>query len=62
MDKISRFRRVHRNLAYTAITRAKTSLSIYHDAALPGYLEAGLIAARGGVIQKPKLTDLFRKA
>ncbi len=31
-----------RRLVYTAITRAKTSLSIYHQRALPGYLEKGL--------------------
>jgi hypothetical protein len=43
------------------VTRAKTSLSIYHEEALPGYLEKGLLAAEGKVIEPPKLADLFKK-
>jgi superfamily I DNA/RNA helicase len=35
-----------RNMAFTAVTRAKTSLSIYHCSDLPGYLEAALAALR----------------
>lgn len=31
-----------RNLAYTAVTRAKTSLEVYHSAPLPGYLDSAL--------------------
>jgi superfamily I DNA/RNA helicase len=33
-----------RNLAFTAITRAKTTVSVYHTANLPGYLEDALHA------------------
>lgn len=33
-----------RNMVYTAITRAKTSLSLYCSAAIPGYLEKALKA------------------
>ncbi len=36
---------LQRNLAFTAVTRAKTSLSVYHSGALPGYLETALTAA-----------------
>jgi superfamily I DNA/RNA helicase len=60
MDKISKFR-LQRNIAYTAVTRAKTSLAIYHEDSLPGYVETGLVAARGGVIEAPPLDKLFRK-
>ncbi len=34
---------LNRNMAYTAVTRAKTSLSLYHSGTLPGYLEQGLV-------------------
>lgn len=33
---------LNRNMAFTGITRAKTSLSIYYSADLPGYLESAL--------------------
>jgi superfamily I DNA/RNA helicase len=46
-------------LAYTAVTRAKTSLSLYHNGAIPGYLERGLVALNGAPIQPPRLSDLF---
>jgi superfamily I DNA/RNA helicase len=32
----------HRHVAYMAVTRAKTSLSIYHSGDLPGPLDAAL--------------------
>lgn len=35
-----------KRLAYTGVTRAKTSLVIYHDAALPRYFDAALNAIR----------------
>jgi hypothetical protein len=61
MDKVVKFRANQRNITYTAVTRAKTSLTIYHDGALPGYLESGLRAAQGKLISAPKLGDLFKK-
>lgn len=61
MDKISKFRQAQRNLAYTAVTRAKTSLAIYHDGTLPGYLENGIKAASNEVVSPPNLADLFKR-
>jgi superfamily I DNA/RNA helicase len=49
---------LNRNIAYTAVTRAKTSLSIYHSKPLPGYLESALSAVRGPV-KIAKLEELF---
>lgn len=34
---------LNRNMTYTAVTRTKTSLSIYRAASLPGYLEQALV-------------------
>jgi superfamily I DNA/RNA helicase len=47
---------LNRNIAYTAVTRAKTSLSIYNTAPLPAYLDSALNVirppiARAGVEQ-----------
>jgi superfamily I DNA/RNA helicase len=61
MDKVAKFRQKQRNMTYTAVTRAKTSLTIYHAGPLPGYLEKGLEGAKGTIIQPPKLSDLFKK-
>ncbi|MBM4033033.1 MAG: RNA helicase [Planctomycetes bacterium] len=51
--------RHQRNMAYTAVTRAKTSLSIYYSDDIPGYLEAAL-----NVLEPPRdlprLRDVFR--
>lgn len=44
MDMISRFRDVQKNLAFTGVTRAKTSLRIYYNKSIPGYLEKGILA------------------
>lgn len=41
---IQSFPRNHRRIAYTAVTRAKTSLAVYHEGALIGSLENGLAA------------------
>lgn len=46
-------------LAFTAVTRAKTSLTIYHSSALPGFLERGIAAARDLPPAPPTLEDLF---
>jgi ATP-dependent exoDNAse (exonuclease V) alpha subunit len=45
-------------LCYTAVTRCKTSLSIYHEASLPGYLEKGIAACQPPA-KEPNLEDLF---
>lgn len=49
---------VQRNVAYTAVTRAKTSLSIYHEANLPPFLEAA-VAQVSGPAKKARLSDVF---
>lgn len=46
-------------LAFTATTRAKTSLAFYHDGGLPGYLERGIAASDDTPTPLPKLEDLF---
>lgn len=43
-DGIGRFPRHRTRIAYTAVTRAKTTLSIYHERALIGRLQDGLAA------------------
>lgn len=62
VDTITRHRQTHPRLAYTAVTRAKTSLSIYHGGAIPAYMERGLVAVRGVPVQAPSLSELFGKA
>jgi superfamily I DNA and RNA helicase len=47
-----------RNVAYTAATRAKTSLSIHYTGALPDFIE-GALAAVGPLPQLPGIADLF---
>ncbi|MDP3194335.1 AAA family ATPase [Tabrizicola sp.] len=49
---------LQKKLAYTAVTRCKTSLCVYHDGDLPGYLENGLQACSGPA-KEPKLDELF---
>lgn len=49
-----------RNIAFTAITRTKTSLSIYHIDNLPGYLEQAIVNMQRPP-QMPELEDLFNK-
>lgn len=58
MDFVKKFR-LQKRMCYTAVTRCKTSLSIYHDEALPGYLEKGLQACLAPPV-KPSLDDLFK--
>lgn len=45
-----------REVAFTAITRAKTSLTIYHTAPLPGFLDSAVASPPTAL---PKLGDLF---
>ena len=47
-----------RNAAFTAVTRAKTNLSVYHTGTLPGYFEQALQAAQPPK-QPAKLPDVF---
>lgn len=58
MESLSRLGPNQKRIAYTAITRAKTSLSIYHSGTIPGYLEQARVAVQAPV-PKPALEDLF---
>lgn len=49
---------LNRNIAYMAVTRAKTSLTIYHSKPLPPYLESALTVVKGPVKQAG-LEELF---
>lgn len=48
------FREEQKRLAYTGVTRAKTSLVVYHDGQLPPYFDAALNLAR----PRPAETDI----
>jgi len=48
-----------RRVAYTAVTRAKTSLSIYHDGRIPPFLHSAAIAGQEPV-EQASLEDLFK--
>ena len=47
-----------RNMAYTAVTRAKTSLSLYYSDDIPGYLEQALMSIQASP-DLPKIKQLF---
>jgi superfamily I DNA and RNA helicase len=49
---------LNRNIAYMAVTRAKTSLALYFSKELPGYIDSALSVIRPGVPQA-KLNQLF---
>lgn len=49
---------LQKKMAYTAVTRCKTSLAVYHQNDLPGYFENGLQACSGPT-KEPNLEDLF---
>lgn len=57
-DKLKKFP-AQRNLTYTAVTRTKTSLSVYHDESLAGYFEKGLSACQLSKPPAPSLDELF---
>ena len=59
-DFLANFAKNQRNLAYTAVTRAKTSLSIYYERNIPGYLRKGISSIDGHEPELPKLDDLFK--
>ncbi|WP_292529932.1 ATP-binding domain-containing protein [Methylocystis sp.] len=48
-----------KRLAYTAVTRAKTALSVYHDAHLPGYLDAAVQKFRQAPAERPGIGAAF---
>ena len=47
-----------KKMAFTAATRAKTSLNIYNHEALPGYLEMGLLNVQP-IHLEPTIESLF---
>lgn len=49
---------LQRNMAYTAVTRAKTSLSLYYSDDIPGFLEKALTVLQP-LPDLPKLKDVF---
>jgi superfamily I DNA and RNA helicase len=57
-DKLKKFR-TQKNLTYTAVTRAKTTLVVYHNVGLAGYFEKGLNACEITTPVEPDLKDLF---
>ena len=49
---------LQRNMAFTAVTRAKTSLSIYYSEDIPGFFEKALNVLQP-IPDLPELTDVF---
>lgn len=62
MEKLSKFGATQKNLAFTGVTRAKTSLRVYYDTSIPGYFVRGISAVDGAPPIDPPLDDLFAKA
>lgn len=58
MQEISKMRDQQKRIAFTAVTRAKTKLSVYYVGTIPGYLQQAEAAVK---VHKPieALTDLF---
>jgi superfamily I DNA/RNA helicase len=48
-----------KRLAYTAVTRAKTALSVYHDRHLPGYLDSAVQRFRPVPVRDPGIGAAF---
>lgn len=48
-----------KRLAYTAVTRAKTALSIYHEAQLPAYLDSAVQEFRVASPSRPEIGAAF---
>lgn len=57
-EKLKRYQ-TQKNLTYTAVTRAKTTLVVYHAETLAGYFENGLNACEIAKPVEPNLKDLF---
>lgn len=60
MQHLHKLRESQKRIAYTAITRAKTTVSIYFTGKIPGYLEQAQVAIEPPK-PKPPLEDLFPK-
>jgi len=60
MQYIHRMGENQKRIAYTAITRAKTTVSLYFTGKIPGYLEQAQVAVEPPK-PKPPLEDLFPK-
>jgi superfamily I DNA/RNA helicase len=58
-DGIKRFQQ-QRNLAFTAVTRAKTSLFIYHEGEVPGYFQSAIEGLKPPE-ELPAIKSLFRR-
>lgn len=56
-ERVKRFQ-LQRNLCYTAATRTKTALTIYHSAPLPGFLESAIVSMNPPTAL-PKVKDVF---
>jgi superfamily I DNA/RNA helicase len=57
-DGFRKFRDRQRKMAYTAVTRAKTSLTVYDCGSPPAFIEGALAALAPH--RKPKIDDLFK--
>ena len=60
MQYLHRLGSNQKRIAYTAITRAKTTVSVYFTGKIPGYLEQAQVAIEPPR-PKPPLKDLFPK-
>jgi hypothetical protein len=60
MQHLHRLGENQKRIAYTAITRAKTTVSIYFSGRIPGYLEQAQAEIEPPK-PKPSLVDLFPK-
>ena len=58
VDGLSKFRDRERRMAFTGVTRAKTTLSVYHSGGIPPFLKSA-IAATSPRTGKPNLKDLM---
>jgi len=56
-ESLKKFR-LQRNISYMAVTRCKTTLSIYYSGDLPGYFERALVEV-GPPPNLPRLKDVF---
>jgi superfamily I DNA/RNA helicase len=58
-EQVRCFRAQQKRVAYTSITRAKTYLAVYHDGALPGFLDKAMTCADITPVAEPGLDELF---
>jgi ATP-dependent exoDNAse (exonuclease V) alpha subunit len=56
-ENISKFQDRQKRIAYTAITRAKTTLSVYHSEDMPGYIESAFASIQ--MKKKVEIRDAF---